>query len=70
VIHTLRTKLYNIRNDFNFSIVNSSFICSNIPTEPAYTVYIYIYIYMYVSQLIDIPELVATIMISLIEDCY
>ena len=33
----LRTKMYEKRDDFNFSIVNFSFICSNIPAPPAYT---------------------------------
>jgi hypothetical protein len=32
----LRTKLYDKRDYFNFSIVNFPFICSNIPTAPAY----------------------------------
>ena len=36
----LRTKLYDKRDDFNFLIVNSPFICSNIPAAPAYGVYI------------------------------
>ena len=36
----LRTKLYDKRDDFNFHIVNFPFICSNIPTAPAYGVYI------------------------------
>jgi hypothetical protein len=36
----LRTQLYDKRDDFNFSIVNFPFICSNIPTAPAYGVYI------------------------------
>jgi hypothetical protein len=36
----LRTKLYDKRDDINFPIVNFSFICSNIPEEPAYGVYI------------------------------
>ena len=31
----LRTKLYQ-RDDFNFPIVNFPFICSNIPSTPAY----------------------------------
>jgi hypothetical protein len=31
----LRTKLYDKRDDFNFSIVNFPFICSNIPAAPA-----------------------------------
>jgi hypothetical protein len=35
-----RTKLYDIRDDYNFSIVNFPFICSNIPATPAYGVYI------------------------------
>jgi hypothetical protein len=36
----LRTKLYDQRDDFNFPIVNFPFICSNIPTVPAYGAYI------------------------------
>ena len=36
----LRTKLYDKRDDFNFPIVDFSFICSNIPSAPAYGVYI------------------------------
>ena len=36
----LTTKLYDKRDDFNFPIVNFSFICSNIPAAPAYGVYI------------------------------
>ena len=35
-----RTKLYDKKDDFNFPIVNFSFICSNIPAAPAYGVYI------------------------------
>jgi hypothetical protein len=35
-----RTQLYDKRDDFNFPIVNSPFICSNIPAAPAYGVYI------------------------------
>ena len=36
----LRTKIYDKKYDFNFSIVNFPFICSNIPAAPAYWVYI------------------------------
>ena len=36
----LRTKLYHKREDFNFSIVNFPFICSNIPAAPSYEIYI------------------------------
>ena len=36
----LRTQLYDKRDDFNFPIVNFPFICSNIPTTPAYGVHI------------------------------
>ena len=36
----LTTKLYDKKDDFNFPIVNFSFICSNIPAAPAYGVYI------------------------------
>ena len=34
----LRTKLYDKRDDFIFSIVNFPFICTNIPSAPAYGV--------------------------------
>ena len=34
----LRTKLYDKRDDFNFPIANSPFICCNIPTASAYGV--------------------------------
>ena len=39
--HDLRlcTKLYDKRDDFNFTIVNFPFLDSNIPTSPAYGVY-------------------------------
>jgi hypothetical protein len=36
----LRTKLYDKRDDFNVPVVNFLFICINIPTAPAYGVYI------------------------------
>ena len=36
----LETKLYDKRDYFNFSIANFPFICSKIPTVPAYGVYI------------------------------
>jgi hypothetical protein len=36
----LRTTLYDKRDYFNFPIVDFAFICSNIPTPPAYGVYI------------------------------
>jgi len=35
----VRTKLYDKGDDFNFPIVNLPFICSNIPTAPAYEEY-------------------------------
>ena len=35
-----KTKLYDKRDDFNLSIVNFSFICSNIPAAPVCGVYI------------------------------
>jgi len=35
----LKTKFYDKRDDFNFRIVNFSFICSNISAAPAYRVY-------------------------------
>ena len=37
---TLSTCIYLKRDDFNFQIVNFPFICSNIPSSPAYGVYI------------------------------
>ena len=36
----LMTKLYDKRDDFTFKIVNFPFICGNIPSAPAYGVYI------------------------------
>ena len=39
-VEQVRTKLYDKRADFNFSIVNFPFICSNTPATPAYGVYI------------------------------
>ena len=36
----LRTKVYDNRDDFNFSIVDFPFIDINIPTAPAYGLYI------------------------------
>jgi hypothetical protein len=36
----LRTKFYDKRDYFNFPILTFSFICNNIPTTPAYGVYI------------------------------
>ena len=52
----IRTKLYDKRDDFNFLIVNFSFIYSNIPATPAYGVYISLTLSSY-----DIPELVVLI---------
>jgi hypothetical protein len=34
----LTTQLYDKRDDFNFSIVNFPYLCSNIPASPAYGV--------------------------------
>ena len=45
----LATRLYDKRDDFNFPIVNFPFLSSNIPSAPAYGVY--------VSQLSVTPEL-------------
>ena len=36
----LTTRLYNKRDDFNFPIVNFPFLSSNIPSAPAYDVYV------------------------------
>ena len=36
----LNTKIYDKRDDFNFPIVNFPFLCSNIPVETAYGVYV------------------------------
>ena len=36
----LHTKLYDKRDDFNFEIINFPYITSNIPSGPAYGVYI------------------------------
>ena len=34
------TEVYDKRDDFNFKIVDFPFLCSNIPSGPAYGVYI------------------------------
>ena len=36
----LHTSLYDKRDDFNFHITNFPFLCSNIPSSPAYGVFI------------------------------
>jgi hypothetical protein len=36
----VKNEIYDKRDDFNFLIVNSPFICSNIQAAPAYGVYI------------------------------
>ena len=52
----LATRLYDKRDDFNFPIVNFPFLSSNIPSAPAYGVY--------VSQLTVMPEPVQIIRTS------
>jgi hypothetical protein len=39
----ITTQLYDKRDDFNFSIVNFPYLCSNIPASPAYGIYIAAY---------------------------
>jgi hypothetical protein len=36
----ITTQLYDKRDNFNFSVVNFPYLCSNIPVSPAYDVYI------------------------------
>jgi hypothetical protein len=36
----ITTQLYDKRDGFNFSIVNSPYLCRNIPASPVYGVYI------------------------------
>jgi hypothetical protein len=36
----ITTQLYDKRGDFNFPIINFPYLCSNIPTSPAYGVFI------------------------------
>ena len=36
----LSTRIYDKRDDFDFKIVNFPYLCSNIPSSPAYGVYI------------------------------
>ena len=36
----LTTQLYDKRDDFSFSIVHFPYLCSNIPSSPAYAVYV------------------------------
>ena len=38
--HDLHTKLYDKRDDFNFEIINFPYLSSNIPSAPAYGVYV------------------------------
>ena len=56
-----RTKLYDKRYDFDFSIAYFPFMSSHIPVAPAFGVQI--------SQLIPTPGLVLPIRIFLIEGC-
>ena len=58
----LGARLCDKKDDFNFLIVNFPFICSNIPVHLNME-------YMSLSWPYDIPELVVSIMISLIEGC-
>jgi hypothetical protein len=39
---TVTTQLYDKQNNFNFSILNFPYLCSNIPSSPAYGAYMYI----------------------------
>ena len=36
----LTTQIYDLHDDFDFSIVNFPFLCSNVPESPAYGVFI------------------------------
>ncbi len=36
----LRTKIHDKRDNFDFKIINFPYLCSNMPTSPAYDVYI------------------------------
>lgn len=46
VYTNLSTKLYDKRDDLNFSIVNFPYLCSNKPWSPAYAVFVsYLIIY-------------------------
>ena len=59
---TLKTKLYDKRDDFTLPIVNFPFINSNIPASPAYGVYIsllirYSRVCAHYSDFLDIPQL-------------
>jgi hypothetical protein len=54
----ITTQFYYKRNDFNFSIVNFSYLCSNIPASPAYGVWcIYIAVYTICKSLLEIRSL-------------
>jgi hypothetical protein len=62
----LTTPFHDIRDDFNFSIINSPYPCSNIPSLPVHAVYI--------SQLIQYARACSTydqylIQGSLLADC-
>jgi hypothetical protein len=58
----LRTKLYDKRDDFNFSIVNFPFICKNLFSSTCIWS-------IYLSVVSDIPELGVPIRISFIKGC-
>jgi hypothetical protein len=51
----ITTQLYDKWDDFNFSIDNFPYLCSNIPASPAYGVYnVYIAAYSICKSLLDI----------------
>jgi hypothetical protein len=52
----LRTKLSDIRGDFNFHTVNFPFVCSNIPAATAYGVYISASLFDKVDQSDDVSD--------------
>jgi hypothetical protein len=50
----ITTQLHDKRYDFNFSIFNFHYLCSNIPVSPAYDVCVYIEAYSLCKSLLDI----------------
>ena len=47
----LHTSIYDKRDDFNFHITNFTFLSSNIPSSPAYSVFISQLIYIYINTI-------------------
>ena len=64
---TASTKIYDKRDDFDFNIVNFSFLNGDVPRRPSYGVYIYIFGYIYIYlNLFTLPEHLRMLLTSII----